>query len=190
MIPTWLLGTLFAIAVLVLGACSNDGLDRADAVARVVADGGGRIDEQQATCFVDRVLDELGSGPLQPDAPRTAEQEARLTSIRVDCIGIATVGSGPDLDAGGVAPEASLPGPQVKGDSPELDALWDRCAEGYGQACDELFAEAVLGSEYESFAASCGGRTRELRCAGTYPEPGVVLPSPAQPSTTVPPPPP
>jgi hypothetical protein len=176
--------TLLALAA----ACSSDHIDRRDAIARVVEDGGGRVDEEQAACYVDRVLDEIGSAPLRPGADLTPEQEARSTAVRVDCIGFADLGAGPDPTVTPSAPSGSLAGPRRRGDAPELDALSDSCAAGFGQSCDELFARAVLGSEYEAFAASCGGRTRELLCATVYPEPGVVLPSDAQPTTSVPPP--
>ncbi|MFC7403554.1 hypothetical protein [Georgenia alba] len=48
--------------------------------------------------------------------------------------------------------------PQAYGDDPELDALWDACEGGDGQACDELFSVAPVDSEYEEFGWTCGGR--------------------------------
>lgn len=44
------------------------------------------------------------------------------------------------------------------GDDPELDALWDACDAGDGDACDTLFLRSPFGSEYERFGQSCGGR--------------------------------
>jgi len=44
------------------------------------------------------------------------------------------------------------------GDDPALDALWDSCEGGDAQACDDLFMDSPLASEYEDFGASCGGR--------------------------------
>ena len=43
------------------------------------------------------------------------------------------------------------------GDDPELDALWDACEAGDDVACDDLYWESPLGSEYESFAQENGG---------------------------------
>ena len=43
------------------------------------------------------------------------------------------------------------------GDDPALDALWDACAAGDGQACDDLYNEAPIGSEYEEFGNTCAG---------------------------------
>src|SRR5690606_4400453 len=50
------------------------------------------------------------------------------------------------------------------GDDPALDALWDACEAGDGQACDDLYMDSPLGSEYEEFADTCGHRTD----GGTY----------------------
>jgi hypothetical protein len=48
---------------------------------------------------------------------------------------------------------------QSYGDDPELDALWDDCASGVMQACDDLFRQSPFGSEYEEFGNTCGNRT-------------------------------
>lgn len=40
---------------------------------------------------------------------------------------------------------------------PVLDELYDRCDGGDMQACDDLFVEAPLDSEYETFGDTCGG---------------------------------
>ena len=50
------------------------------------------------------------------------------------------------------------------GDDPTLDALYDACKAGDGQSCDDLFMDSPVGSEYESFGDTCGGRTT----GGTY----------------------
>lgn len=52
---------------------------------------------------------------------------------------------------------------QSYGDDPELDALWDKCEDGDGEACDDLYFNSPFGSEYEEFGDTCGGR----RPAGT-----------------------
>jgi hypothetical protein len=180
------IGALLA-ATGTLGACSNDDLDRNDAVQRVVDEGGGRVTEEQAGCYVDRVLHEIGTAPLRAGATIPPEQIARLTTIRVDCIGVANLGADSTEQGTVVLPEGGLPGPKKKGDDPVLDALWEQCAAGFGQACDDLFDRAGLGTDYETFGASCGQRTHEDPCAAVYPSPGVTVPSPAQASTTVPP---
>ena len=45
------------------------------------------------------------------------------------------------------------------GSDPELDALYDACADEDWEACDDLYIESPLGSEYEEFGDTCGGRT-------------------------------
>jgi hypothetical protein len=47
------------------------------------------------------------------------------------------------------------------GDDPTLDALWDACDEGDGQACDDLYWGSPVGSEYEAFGNTCGERFSE-----------------------------
>lgn len=69
---------------------------------------------------------------------------------------------------------APFPGPAVVGDEPQppytygddlrLDGLWDECEAGSGRACDRLFGEAPLASEYERFGVSCGERPQVLHC--------------------------
>lgn len=46
---------------------------------------------------------------------------------------------------------------ETYGDNAELDALWDSCAAGDMAACDDLYFESPLGSEYEEFGDTCGG---------------------------------
>jgi hypothetical protein len=47
---------------------------------------------------------------------------------------------------------------QSYGDDPELDALWDACEGGDMQACDDLYFQSPVGSEYEDFGDTCGNR--------------------------------
>lgn len=44
------------------------------------------------------------------------------------------------------------------GDDPELDALWDECANGDGAACDQLYFQSPFDSAYEAFGDTCGNR--------------------------------
>lgn len=55
------------------------------------------------------------------------------------------------------------------GDDPDLDQLWDACAEGFGSACDELFEQSPLHSEYERFGLTCGERPEILHCSQVNP---------------------
>ena len=42
------------------------------------------------------------------------------------------------------------------GDDAYLDGLWDDCAAGDMTACDALYQESPIGSEYETFGDTCG----------------------------------
>jgi hypothetical protein len=158
-------GVALVALTVVPAACSLHRFDRDGAVDTVMARYGQRLTRSQAECYVDRVVDQLGSDALEADPP-TPEQVPRLTRIRTDCIGVAGLGTSlppaSRRDPTGTAPM----GP---GADAGLDALYRSCAAGSGKACDRLFDEAPLGSEYEDFALSCGGRTTELRCAERYP---------------------
>jgi hypothetical protein len=167
-------------------ACSSDNsFDRDGAVNAVIDRTGGRLTREQAECYVDRAVEELGASVLEPDAELTPQQDGRLTVIRVDCIGIANLGLGGSTTTRPLGAEDTWARrlPQRLGDDPQLDLLYRSCDQGVGAACDQLFELSPAGSDYEEFAVTCGGRTRELSCAQTYP--GVTTTMP--PTTTVPP---
>jgi hypothetical protein len=147
------------------GACSGAAYDRDGAVDRVLARYGDRLSRQQAECYVDRVVEQLGSGAVDDESP-PPEQVPRLTRIRVDCAGVVSLGTSVPVTRPVVPGDTS---PRRRGDDAELDRLWDRCQSGAGSACDRLFEEAEPGTDYEEFALTCGHRTSEPRCADKYP---------------------
>ena len=55
------------------------------------------------------------------------------------------------------------------GDDPALDALWSQCEGGDLSGCDELFLVSPIGSAYETFGDTCGGRMSSA--AGTCADP-------------------
>src|SRR5699024_7797736 len=61
-----------------------------------------------------------------------------------------------------VTTERQLINPDVDsyGDDAFLDMLWDGCAAGDMVACDDLFVESPLWSEYEDFGYECGTQGR------------------------------
>jgi hypothetical protein len=139
-------------------------------VAEVIARGGGKFTREQAGCYVDRVTEQLGSALLAADARPSPAQLDRLTTIRIDCAGVASLGLPPDTRRTFKATdiEGGWNQPMHKGDSVQLDALWIACEAGSGEACDTLFDASPIGSEYEQFGSTCGNRTMELRCADRY----------------------
>lgn len=56
------------------------------------------------------------------------------------------------------AEEPAVTGSGTYGSDPALDALWDACEGGDMVACDDLYKSSALGSDYETFADTCGGR--------------------------------
>ncbi len=50
------------------------------------------------------------------------------------------------------------PTPVVPGDDSALNSLAQSCFDGDMGACDELFRVSPVGSEYESYGNTCGGR--------------------------------
>ncbi|MFC7405280.1 hypothetical protein [Georgenia alba] len=56
-------------------------------------------------------------------------------------------------------------GPSSYGDEASLDAMWDACDDGVGEACDSLAEEAAWTSEYAAFAMSCGDRVTDRTAA-------------------------
>lgn len=71
------------------------------------------------------------------------------------------------------APAVDLPSgeePGDLGDDPALDELTQRCFEGEMQACDQLYFQSPLGSDYETYGATCGGRKEAEggSCVATY----------------------
>lgn len=154
------------ILLLVLRAIQPAAFDRPLAIDRTIDASGGRLTQAQAACYVDKARAKVGSSYLEPGVSVPAAVGQRLTAIRDDCVGLAGLGAD--------EPAVSVPGteagnqPLRHGQDPALDALWSQCASGSGAACDELFDRAPIGSEYERFAVSCGGRTPQMRCAAVY----------------------
>jgi hypothetical protein len=88
------------------------------------------------------------------DADLPADVEGAIDELVADGLGL------PGNEAGN-SYEDAIHGNDTYGDDAELDALWDSCADGDDAACDQLYLESPLGSAYEAFGDSCGGRQSE-----------------------------
>lgn len=158
-----------AAVALAAGCSSTPEFDRDGAIGRVVDGSGGVIGREEAECYVDRVTAEVGTAPLAAGAEPEPEQIRALTAIKIDCFGVDKIGATTSMST---TPPTSvdgvIPQPRTYGDDAALDALWDQCQAGSGLACDQLFDQAPIGSDYEQFAGTCGNRTQELRCADVY----------------------
>lgn len=56
--------------------------------------------------------------------------------------------------------------PEGLGDDPTMDALAQDCFDGNMEACDQLFFVSEVGSAYEDYGYSCGGRVPEGETVG------------------------
>lgn len=94
-------------------------------------------------------------GGTEPSAGETLPAEGAtiappdLSSEQVDCTGVSE--------------------PCDYGDDPELDRLWDACAQGDGSACDRLYYDSAFDTRYEQFGNTCGDRDLIIPCPGDLP---------------------
>jgi hypothetical protein len=66
------------------------------------------------------------------------------------------------------------PPTQPPSGSPEFDDLAQSCYEGDMRSCDELFNETPVGSDYEAYGDTCGGRwpiSARPSCTQVIPDP-------------------
>ena len=164
-----------SLAGLVTACSSSSTFDREKAIGDAMH-ANSQLTRAQAECYVDRVQKELGTDALDLTTRPRVEDVPRLTTIQIDCIGVVNLGTSVP---GTIAPltDEELGGgsvPRHPGDDAHLDQLYAACKAGSGPACDQLFDQAPIGTEYEEFASTCGGRTKELTCAAVYPDPAAA----------------
>lgn len=69
----------------------------------------------------------------------------------------------PDLSSNEIDCDA-VDEPCDYGEDPELDRLWDACADGDGTACDRLYYDSGFDTRYEQFGNTCGDRGLTTPC--------------------------
>lgn len=92
--------------------------------------------------------------------PGRIDSTTEFDGLAPEGVTLPELGDGPGPFIVGDEPQP----PHAFGDDADLDELWIQCADGSGHACDRLFDEAPLGSEYERFGVSCGERGDVLHC--------------------------
>lgn len=175
--PTGRVTMIMAFVVaLVAASCGGDATE--DFRATLIDDG---FTEAQADCVLDG-FDETGIDPadLTDEALGDDAPPAEAIDITVGCLtGVdpSTVlddvdVSDIDIDLGDIEVDVEMPELDLDlgdidtagltaggyGDDPALDALWDACAAGDGQACDDLYWSSAVDSAYEAFGNTCGER--------------------------------
>jgi hypothetical protein len=170
-------GVLVMALALVVGGCGGsgqDGLSAQDqqavdqAINALVQSG---FSQRGASCYVNGLVDtfgidritEIGAGGTLP-----SDVSDRAAQLLVDCDVFGDLGSNTTVanptgttygDYRDLAdPPDQVDGPYDYGDDATLDALWDECAAGSGEACDSLFFDSPIGSMYEAFGNTCGNR--------------------------------
>ncbi len=154
-------------AFLLLGGDDDDDEVRTDLVAGLRAQGGLSADD--AECLADAIIDEVGTDDLEGEdfstQPDAISDELLADSLDGCDIDEQALGGGDDSDDGDgdstttTEDDGAPSDGEEYGDDPELDALYDDCEDGDMAACDTLFFDSPIDSEYEAFAETCGGRT-------------------------------
>ena len=111
-------------------------------------------------------------GDDEESAVSTSTTAAVTTTAGVTTTAAVTTTAGVTTTTAGVTTTAATT--TTSGDSPcgdpELDALYQDCADGDMQACDDLYMESPAGSECEAFGDTCGGTTSGgTWCTGSPP---------------------
>lgn len=154
--------TLFCLAVSAVAiSCSQPQepevlVSQEDVVLAYVDEG---VDPDVADCLVG-----LGSRDLEFDALLpgvvTGNDALLVDEMLRSCTDAVAILSEEDLEAR----QNFDTGPFNIGDDLYLDELWTSCAAGSGAACDLLWEESPVGSQYESFGVTCGNRQEILDC--------------------------
>ncbi|MBB3676487.1 hypothetical protein [Modestobacter versicolor] len=105
---------------------------------------------------------QYGSYPPPPAAPSRGDRTVLLwflggaLALVALVVGILVVVDGEGQDV--VPAPAATQEPTGLGDDPALDRLAQECHDGLMSACDDLFVDSPLDSDYEAYGDTCAGR--------------------------------
>ena len=152
---------LVAALALLASACGGGATDE-EFKAELTRDG--VFTDDQADCVVDKLnAAGINPGDLTDQALGDDEPPAEALAITTECLfgDVLSDELQDEVDdivndiSTGKEGDTSL---GTYGDDPALDRMWDACEGGEMQACDDLFFESPVGSDYEAFGNSCGRR--------------------------------
>ena len=141
----------------ILGGISGLGITASQIVAdELTAEQDGEVLAATLECVddlatVEGFVDSFIAGAAEEGTELTRE-EARCAIRALDA---------DDQDAAILACLGDRAGEGDFGDDPVLDLLVEQCRRGNNQACDELYVTSPIGSEYEDYGRTCGGRAPE-----------------------------
>lgn len=157
------LGTMFEEAF----GISGEGSLFEELEGELEAEGVDALDETEDEGFVEELMAACGDGDMEAcdelywETPVGSDEEAFAKSCG-DTLPPESGGTCVERTEG-VAASTTVPGEApaaggTYGSDPELDVLWDACANGDGAACDDLYWASPIDSDYERFALTCGDR--------------------------------
>ena len=155
----WRLGLALFVVAVAAGACSDG------ATPENAAGWAEEVETRLVDQSVDRPIVDCVLNVARVDLRRNPLSDAATDELIANCERARRV-----IDGAAAADEAPVDAlamvdhPFTFGDDPTLDALWGACDEGSGRSCDQLFAAAPVGSDYEEFGVSCGNRPELLYC--------------------------
>lgn len=169
-----LLIPIFATALLFTACSSDSGVDKEPIItmaAESVEAEAGFYSEEYVECVLEGIVEETDvtwegieeifeqDGNLEAlgDSTSDAQNEA-VAALAFSCMADTDVFQDLMDDAIEDILESDGDSPMEFGDDEYLDGLYTECDNGDGDACETLYWESPLGSEYEQFGLSCAGR--------------------------------
>lgn len=146
------------VAVIAFMALGGDDDDKSDVRTQLAAQlrGNSDLTDEQADCVANHVVDEIGADRFE-DVDFDAEEPP--ADLADDLFAAAAGGLEPcDIDPAdftGAGDDAEEP----EDDEPSgsLQALYDDCEAGDFAACDSLYFQSDVDSDFEEFGSTCGG---------------------------------
>jgi hypothetical protein len=149
---------LFAVMTLLVAACGDDDVFSATTAGDTTVATVSTTTTAATTTTTAATTSTTGeTGTVAKGGDKRDPASARSTVLsRISRTegGSSQAGSDKETDTAEGAPEYG-----ERGSDPLLDLLWEDCAAGDMGACDQLYRQSPVGSEYEAFGDTCGATT-------------------------------